>query len=206
MLLWELLLGNNFGKTAVFEFKLQLACYALLIFHGLFRPAEILALTRHSITLANGFIFVRVRGKTEVRFNRPAVAVKIVDPFLYLLLAELIEYRGERRLFFETSNVFSRFCRVISLYWPNFPRLTPYSFKRGGASHMFKTLQQYDPVVEQGRWDSVSSARRYIDSAIADQMLFVVNPAWRARFQHAHDQLKQFAERGGGGGSSSIFS
>ena len=45
-ILHELLLGGNFGKTGSWEFKLQIAVYALLLFHGLFRPVEILFLTQ----------------------------------------------------------------------------------------------------------------------------------------------------------------
>ena len=204
-ILYELLLGGNFGKTGSWEIKVQLAVYALLLFHGLFRPVEILLLDRTSFQLLNGRILVRVRGKTEIRFNRPAVAVKVNDPFLYLLLEELLRLRGERPLFFSSGNTFTRFCKIVADFWPYFPRLTPYSFKRGGASHLFRILQAYDPIVEQGRWDSVTAARRYIDAANADQILFQLTPAFRARFQHARDQLRQFSERGGGVGSSTLF-
>ena len=204
-ILFELLLGNNFGKTAAWEIKLQLAVYALLLFHGLFRPVEILFLTSASVSLHGGQILLRVRGKSEIRFNRPAVAVKVVDSFLYMLLEELLRLRGDQPLFFASSNTFTRFCRIIADFWPYFPRLTPYSFKRGGASHMFRILKAYDPIVEQGRWDSVTAARRYIDAALADQILFELTPAFRARFQQAREQLREFSRRGGGGGSSTLF-
>ena len=70
---------------------------------------------------------------------------------------------------------------------------------------MFRILQVYDPIVEQGRWDSVTAARRYIDAALADQILFELTPAFRARFQQAREQLREFSRRGGGGGSSTLF-
>ena len=179
--------------------------YSLLLYNGLFRPVEILFLRASHILIDGSLCLVRVRGKSEIRFNRPAVAVKVRDSFLAVLLRELIRLRGDQQLFFSSGSTFTRFCKLISDFWPNFPRLTPYSFKRGGASHAFRILQAYDPIVEQGRWDSIQAARRYIDAAIADQILFELSPAWRARFQHARERLREFAERGGGGGSSSIF-
>ena len=151
-ILCELLLGDNFGKqSAGFTLKLQLATYALLVYHGVFRPSEIISLTRREISLQAGCILVRVRGKTEIRFNLPAVCVRINDPFLFMLLQNLIEIQGAGPLFFSSTQTFSRFCKIVSNYWPHLPRITPYSFKRGGASHLFRVSQSYDVVTEQGR-------------------------------------------------------
>ena len=204
-IVYETLIGSNFGETASFEFKLQLSVTVLMLFLGLFRPKEIRFLTRLHVSLGpSPNITVRVRGKTEVRHNRPAVAVTIRDPFLHMLLSALLAIRAES-LFDFTSNTFGRFCQSIFEHFPMFPRLIPYSFKRGGASDLFRRTGSFDVCVEQGRWQDIPSARRYIETATADQMLFELTPAWRDRMYHARAELRLFAERGGMVGSSHLL-
>ena len=203
--LYETLIGFNFGVTASFEFKLQLGITVSLLFLGLFRPAEIRYLKRLHVSLGpSPNITVRVRGKTEIRHNRPAVAVTIKDAFLHMLLSALLALRGDS-LFDFNDNSFGRFCQSIFEHFPMFPRLTPYSFKRGGASELFRRTGSFDVCVEQGRWQDVSSARRYIETATADQMIFELTPVWRTRMLHARDELRLFAERGGMVGSSRLL-
>ena len=203
--LYETLIGSNFGVTASFEFKLQLGITVSLLFLGLFRPAEIRYLKRLHVSLGpSPNITVRVRGKTEIRHNRPAVAVTIKDAFLHMLLSALLAIRGDG-LFDFHDNSFGRFCQSIFEHFPMFPRLTPYSFKRGGASELFRRTGSFDVCVEQGRWQDVSSARRYIETATADQMIFELTPVWRTRMLHARDELRLFAERGGMVGSSRLL-
>ena len=146
-----------------------------------------------------------MRGKTEVRHNRPAVAVSIRDPFLHILLHALLEVSNTDYLFDFTDHSFARFCQNVSSYWPMFPRIVPYSFKRGGTTDLFKRTGSYDVCVEQGRWENVQSARRYIEAATADQMLFRLDPGWRDRFLSARQALQPFAARGGMVGRSRLF-
>ena len=204
-ILYETLIGSNMGVTASFEFKLQLSITVCLLFLGLFRPAEIRHLTRISVSLGpSPNIVVRVRGKTEVRHNRPAVAVTIRDAFLHMLLSALLAIRGDS-LFDFNQATFGRFCQSIFEYFPMFPRLVPYSFKRGGASELFRRSGSFDVCVDQGRWADIPSARRYIETATAAQMIFELTPAWRTRMLHARDELRLFAERGGMVGSSQFL-
>eukprot|EP00974_Lingulodinium_polyedra_P049220 4731189-Lingulodinium_polyedra.AAC.1 len=43
----------------------------------------------------------------------------------------------------------------------------PYSMRRGGATHYFEEKQQYDPVLDVGRWQNTRTARIYIQTAQA---------------------------------------
>ena len=202
----QILLGSNFGMTANFSTKLQYSIYVLMLFLGLFRPIEIFVLQKSHVVLGpSPCITVRVRGKSEVRHNRPAVAVTIRDPFLHMLLSALLQVQNTDNLFDFSDHSFSRFCQIVSSYWPHFPRIIPYSFKRGGTSDLFRRCGSYDICVEQGRWENVTSARRYIEAATADQMLFTLSPDWRGRFLEARNELKLFASRGGMGGRSRLF-
>ena len=86
-----------------------------------------------------------------------------------------------------------------------FPRIIPYSFKRGGASDLFRRTGSFDICVYQGRWEHVSTARRYIEAALAEQMIFELSPAWLRRMQQDRARLLDFARRGGMGGRSRLF-
>ena len=86
-----------------------------------------------------------------------------------------------------------------------FPRILPYSFKRGGASDLFRRTGSFDVCTDQGRWEHVITARRYIETALADQMLFELSPEWRQRMFQSREALQTFAERAGSGGRSRLF-
>ena len=49
------------------------------------------------------------------------------------------------------------------------------------------------------------AARRYIEFALADQMIFELTPDWRARLMAAREHLLEFAQRGGMVGRSRLF-
>ena len=93
----------------------------------------------------------------------------------------------------------------VSTFYPMFPRIIPYSFKRGGASDLFRRTGSFDICVDQGRWEHVNTARRYIESALAEQMIFELSPAWLRRMQQARAHLFEFARSGGMGGRSRLF-
>ena len=198
----EVILGNNFGKREDFEVQLQLSCTALLLYFGLFRPSEIRPLTAAHVAFGpNGASYVRVRGKTEVRHNRPHVVVTVQDSFLAFLLRALISQRGDQPLFCLSSNTFTRFCNTIHETFPWIPRVLPYSWKRGGASNLFQRIGAYDPIVEKGRWNDVGSARRYIDSAAADTLVTAVPARMRPHLDLALQELRQLAGEAGVVGS-----
>ena len=95
--------------------------------------------------------------------------------------------------------------KTSALSFPMFPRVIPYSFKRGGASDLFRRTGSFDICVDQGRWEHVNTARRYIESALAEQMIFELSPAWLRRMQQDRARLLDFARRGGMGGRSRLF-
>ena len=43
----------------------------------------------------------------------------------------------------------------------------PYSLRRGGASHLFRETGNLSLVQERGRWGQASTARIYVDEAVA---------------------------------------
>ena len=203
-ILFEVLLGENFNFPTTFDRKLQIAVYVCLLFLGLFRPIEIRHLRTTHITLGpGGRVIVKVRGKTEIRLNLPSTVVEVRDSFVHILVSALLERREPGTFLFEcfTEATFGRFCERVCVNTPGLPRLTPYSFKRGGASFLFTRWGSYDRVTEIGRWRSVGSARRYIDSARAESMVLEVNANLRTRLMNARAELRLFAREAGGVGS-----
>ena len=203
-ILFEVLIGENFHFQTTFDRKLQLSVYLCLLFLGLFRPIEIRYLRTTHLTLGpGGRVIVKVRGKTEIRLNLPSTVVEVRDVFLHTLVTALLERRQPNSFLFEcfTEATFGRFCERVCANTPGLPRLTPYSFKRGGASFLFSRSGSYDRVTEIGRWRSVASARRYIDAARAESLVLEVNPALRTRLLNARAELRLFAREAGGVGS-----
>ena len=45
--------------------------------------------------------------------------------------------------------------------------LRPYSLRRGGATHLFRSCNSFSKVASHGRWGSIKTARIYIQDAIA---------------------------------------
>ena len=203
-ILFEVLIGENFHFQTTFDRKLQLSVYLCLLFLGLFRPIEIRYLRTTHLTLGpGGRVIVKVRGKTEIRLNLPSTVVEVRDVFLHTLVTALLERRQPNSFLFEcfTEATFGRFCERVCANTPGLPRITPYSFKRGGASFLFSRSGSYDRVTEIGRWRSVASARRYIDAARAESLVLEVNPALRTRLLNARAELRLFAREAGGVGS-----
>ena len=56
-------------------------------------------------------------------------------------------------------------------------RLTPHSFRRGGATRFFAVSGSYDALATHGRWAQVRTARMYVDSAMLEAGS-VSLPAW----------------------------
>ena len=202
--LYEVLLGENFNFPTTFDRKLQIAVYVCLLFLGLFRPVEIRHLRTTHVTLGpGGRVIIKVRGKTEIRLNLPSTVVEVRDVFVHILVSALLERRDPGTFLFEcfTEATFGRFCERVCASTPGLPRMTPYSFKRGGASFLFSLWHSYDRVTEIGRWRSVGSARRYIDSARAESMVLEVNATLRSRLLNARAELRLFVRDAGGVGS-----
>jgi len=64
---------------------------------------------------------------------------------------------------------------------------------------IFRYLRRSGPL------EHVNTARRYIEAALAEQMIFELTPAWLRRMQQDRARLLAFARRGGMVGRSRLF-
>ena len=74
-------------------------------------------------------------------------------------------------------------------------RLTPYTFRRGGATWWFRATGSFDKVAVQGRWAQVRTARLYIDSALAEEGQWKVSKEGQALAKDAAQMLQQFLSK-----------
>ena len=44
----------------------------------------------------------------------------------------------------------------------------PYSIRRGGATHFFRTTNSLDKTCDRGRWNSIATCRIYVNTALVD--------------------------------------
>ena len=52
----------------------------------------------------------------------------------------------------------------------------PYSFRRGGATHFYRTCGNLGALTTRGRWSDQKTARIYVDEAVAEIALVKFNP------------------------------
>jgi len=207
--LLRIIIVENLEVEVSWEYKLQVITIACLLFVGLLRPEEARGLRRLDLQfLDDNSVVLQVEGKSEIRRGCGPVGVSIKDPLLVYFLRAVLDLHLHDDFLFEprlrSASSFGRFCSLLA-----FPgaRLTPYSFKRGGASHLFELSGSYDRVVQQGRWASVSTARIYISDARASQAVFlrILPEDLQSRLRRAQQWLRRFAAQVGMGGSSSII-
>lgn len=95
-------------------------------------------------------------------------SVSIQDTNLAILVQHVLFQRTTETLLNISANQFRSmlklFCSFLHLEPCNF---SGYSLRRGGASHAFASGQTLDQLLVKGRWQSVKTARVYLDSGRA---------------------------------------
>ena len=67
--------------------------------------------------------------------------------------------------------------------------ITPHSFRRGRATQRFRETGSFHVVAEEGRWESLTTCRKYVDSAARELAEYSVD---RAKLKLAGEQLDAF--------------
>lgn len=123
-------------------------------------------------------------------------SVAVTDPLLASLLHMVISDHSGPFLFGGSSNQFRRqlqsVLNVLQLGDYNF---TGYSLRRGGASHAFANGQTFDQLLIRGRWQSVRTARQYLDSGRAALIQLQFSDQIHQRVEHFCGAATLFCER-----------
>lgn len=157
---------------------------ALLAFDCFLRVGELCAIKLDHIALPGDSRISTLRSTVTIRLPRTKTgvnqSVELFDPDVAVLVRLVAARRREagcRRLFpfkdEEFRSALAEACATLGLH-----PFTPHSFRHGGASHFHFILKwRAEDVMARGRWLSIESFRRYLQSSHASALSTTVPPA-----------------------------
>ena len=142
-------------------------------FACLLRTTEMILLEVSAVEFTRGNKGVRVilESTKMTKRGRAAESVYTEDPLAVRMLSQAIEAatRAGRTSILQ-GNAFSfrtRFKKLLQQVGLPDAGYTPYSIRRGGATHLWQNTLCMDAVMEAGRWASLRTARVYVKAAEA---------------------------------------
>ena len=149
----------------------DIAVALLVAFEALLRTGELLSLTKCNVDIAPDFSTAvlnlgftkagsRIGSQESVTIDNSMV-VKILAARLSVMQpGDLLLPKGP----FEFRRVFKQLLKELHLHDMGFK---PYSLRRGGATHHFRSCGQLSRTVVKGRWTNARTARVYINEGLA---------------------------------------
>lgn len=172
------------------------AATLLLGFSAFLRTGEIahLQVSHLQINESEGHIYVALPATKTSKQKMESVAVN--DPLLASLLQAVLEDSSTSFLFGGSTTQFRQQLRIFT----NFLHLgdqnfTGYSLRRGGASHAFANGSTFDQLLVKGRWQSVRTARQYLDSGRAALIQLQFPDNAQRQIWRFHTEASEFCER-----------
>jgi hypothetical protein len=149
----------------------DVAISLLIAFEGLLRTGELTSLTKADFDVAGDFSNTvinlgftksgsRIGAKESVTIENKDMSRLIAARLLNLQPGDLLLPKGS----FEFRRVFKHLVEELKLTSLGFK---PYSLRRGGATHHFRTCGQLSRTVVKGRWTNARTARVYINEGLA---------------------------------------
>jgi hypothetical protein len=90
---------------------------------------------------------------------------------------------------FRYREYFARTCTFVGVGGHGF---TPYSFRRGGASHDFSIFLSFERTMSRGRWAALKTARIYVQEATLALTELQFSPEQLRVFEHFARLLQSF--------------
>ena len=155
---------------ALFKQKAKLALSFLLGFHGLLRTGELLLLKRCHISVQSpkGPAVISLGWTKGGKRQGAAESVTIYMEDICRRLFQWCQHSTSNASLTGPAHVWRKeFASVLSAL--NFAEwdFRPYSLRRGGATHLFSTQGALDKLVVSGRWQSVKTARIYVNEGVS---------------------------------------
>lgn len=147
-----------------------LAALVLVTFDAMLRTKELRDLTYDDITFAEGGVILRLsETKMGVRTGKVQFVVVRTPAAVNLLRVAAERAQPTDHLCPYTYVQLQRLLKSL-LAVASIPpaRWSWYSFRRGGACHDFLLGANLERTMQRGRWSAVTSARVYIEEAVAD--------------------------------------
>ena len=173
-----------------------LAALLLLSYLALLRTGEIATLRMSNLSwdTSSHIIIVALPNTKTARAAAESVLVK--DPYLPYLLEYIKRNYSTDRLWPGSVPAFRKALRLLCAHLGvqdyNF---TPYSIRRGGASQAFASGITFDSLLQRGRWQSIKTARIYLDSGRAALVQQQFPVTLMAQMHHLSHSLTAFCEQ-----------
>ena len=167
--------------------QLVMGALILLGFHCLLRTGEILCIKPSDVLLSDTHGVLAIpRSKSGLRFNTTE-SVTITDQRVLLVLQSALDIRSTQGLvqvpFWQHSgsafrNLFRKVLLELSVGDLNFK---PYSIRRGGATHEYRSHGLMERTLVRGRWRNSNVARLYISEGLSMLPSLRMSPAAAAK-------------------------
>eukprot|EP00438_Fugacium_kawagutii_P025125 Skav230798 [mRNA] locus=scaffold312:163999:164916:+ [translate_table: standard] len=175
---------------------LPLAVTMLLGFAAFLRTGEMVALHHGNVHVdeLTGIIILALPSTKTSKQRLESVAV--TDPKLASLLAWVLSHTTTEHLYNGSPNMFRSQLRLLLAHLQLQDHcFTAYSFRRGGATHAFANGLHFDSLLVKGRWQSVKTARQYLDSGRAALVQLQFSDASHHLIDHYSEYASTFCER-----------
>ena len=169
----------------------DLACLTVVGFCGLLRTGEMFTLQRHNVVLSKrkgqpSIIFL-YDTKTAKRNMLTAEKVLIHEECGQFCLRYLCRGKANDDMLVDVSAARYRtlWKEVVTYLGLESFHYLPYSLRRGGATSAYREGMSFDQLLLKGRWQSISTARLYVDQALQELSAIQLPPASLPRIRAA---------------------
>jgi len=168
--------------------RLDFTACLLVGFAGFLRTGEVLTLTRDLVVFDGPQSAVLVLPHTKMSERRGGPErVPITDPTAVdYLRRRCARLRPGERIFSGSGGHFRELFRtaLADLHLSNYG-FQPYSLRRGGATHAYRTSQNLPHVMFVGRWAHVATARIYVQEGLVrlNEFALTLNPGVTSRLR-----------------------
>jgi len=172
------------------------AAAILLAYAAFLRTGEIIQLAPHRIAVDPQLRFVILSLPATKTSKQKDESVSIEDVNLAILVQHVLTLCTTETLLNVSANQFRAmlklFCSFLNLEPCGF---SGYSLRRGGASHAFASGQTFDQLLVKGRWQSVKTARVYLDSGRAQLIQMRLPSESVCKVQQFSSRITEFIEQ-----------
>lgn len=117
-------------------------------------------------------------------------SVEVTDSYATTLLNKVSSQKSRDKLWPGTTRLFRRqLAMYLDFLGLSSVGFTPYSIRRGGASFAFSQGYTFDTLLVMGRWQSIKTARIYLDSGRSSLIQLQLPHHAQAHVQHFGHQL-----------------
>ena len=154
----------------LFKNQVHMGLSLLVAYHGLLRTGEVLSLTAGAISVqrAKGPAVLSLGWTKSGKRQGASESVTLYGEDVCRRLHQWIHSCGPKAPLCPPAHVWRRqFADILTALSFDKWDFRPYSLRRGGATHQFRAHGSFDRLMQHGRWQSLKTARVYINDGMA---------------------------------------